>query len=142
MASDPRREFFMRAVTVTGAVISLVAVAVVSARHPDTRRVRARHGVRSPSGRFLAKIEIDAAADGVRCWRPVVLDNSGAVVFRSDALLPERPAPKITWESDLDTLWVVSPGTGLAFVQEGLQGWTSTTLAESDAYLAPAEARA
>ncbi len=135
------REFLLRVAAVSGAVVSLVALAVAASRQPDTRLVRARHDVVSPSGRFVARVDVATDEHGVRTWRPMVLERSGAVVFRSDGVLVERPTPRIVWEDDLDTLWIVSADAGTAFVQEGLRGWTSTTLGSADDHLVPAGVR-
>lgn len=139
MERDVKRELILRAVAVSGAVVSLVALAVVGSRQPDASRVRARHSVLSPSGRFVASVEVEQGQYG-REWRPVVTDGGGAVLFRAEETLADKPMPLIFWEDNLDTLWVCSPGTGKTFVQEGLSGWTSTTLTEADAHLAPEHA--
>lgn len=137
---DPRRELILRAAAVAGAAVSLVVLAVAAARQPDARLVRARHEIPSPSGTFVARVEVERTEEG-SAWRPVVLDEKRQVVYRSEELFADDPAPRITWESDLDTLWIASPDGVLTFVQEGLQGWTSTRLTDADAHLAPAEAR-
>lgn len=134
------REFLVRVAAVTGTVVSLVALAVAATKQPRARRVRVRHEVESPSGRFVAKVVVEQES-GVRGWRPVIVDDSGTVVFRSEALLPERPTPTIAWEDSLDTLWVIDHDGVVSFVQDGLHGWTSTTLTEDDAHLAPADMR-
>lgn len=139
MDRDLRRELIMRAVAVSGAVVSLVAIAVIGSRQPDATRVRARHDVLSPSGKFIASVHVEGGQYG-REWRPVVTDHDGRVLFRAEDTLADKPMPLIFWEDHLDTLWVCSPGTGKAFVQEGLEGWTSTTLPEADAHLAPEHA--
>lgn len=137
---DPRREFVIRVAAIAGAAVSLVALAVAASRQPDAKLVRARHEIPSPSGNFVAKVEVVRGESGTG-WRPVVLDQSRHVVYRSEHVFADNPTPRITWESGLDTLWISSATGGLSFVQEGLQGWTSTTLDDADSHLAPAEAR-
>ncbi|MFV0457661.1 MAG: hypothetical protein ACK5MT_02645 [Actinomycetales bacterium] len=135
-----RRELLIRAATVTGAVASLVALAVVTGRQTNARLVRARHEVVSPSGRFVAGVEVESDG-GVRVWRPYVRNGESEEVYRADSPLTSRPAPRIMWESDLDTLWVVQADGTASFVQEGLHGWTSTDLADDDRHLMPVETR-
>lgn len=143
MAQTPgsRRDLIVRAIAVGGAVVSLAALAVAAARQPNARLVRARHEVRSPSGGFTARVEVENLAGGETAWRPVVVDRAGAVVYRAGDVILSRPAPRIMWENDLDTLWVVTSGEGAAFIQEGLHGWTSTELDAADEHLVPSEAR-
>ncbi len=142
MAVTPgfRRDLIVRAIAVSGAVVSLAALAVAAARQPNARLVRARHEVRSPSGNFVARVEIEQLAGGEKVWRPVVADRLGSVVYRAGEVIVSKPAPRIMWENDLDTLWVIAPAS-VAFVQEGLHGWTSTELDAADQHLVPSEAR-
>lgn len=143
MAKPPgfRRELVMRAIAVGGAVVSLTALAIAASRQPNSRLVRVRHEVLSPSGDFVARVEVESLAVGEQVWRPVVTDRLGSIVYRAGEVIISKPAPRIIWENDLDTLWIVTPGGGVSFVQEGLHGWTSTSLDESDEHLAPAETR-
>lgn len=134
---DSRRDLILRVAAAAGAAVSVVALAIAASRQSGARLVRARREIASPSGRFVATVEVARGESGTT-WRPIVLDHSGTEVYRSEDVFSDHPAPRIAWESDLDTLWISSPA-GVSFVQEGLQTWTSTTLAATDAHLAPAE---
>lgn len=135
------RAAILRALTLAGAAAGLGLVAAVLGRGPNPRLVRAGHAVASPSGRFTAQVETSEGDGGDRLWRPVVLDERGAEVYRSEGVFAAVKGLAITWEPGLDTLWVVSPDAGTLFVQEGPHAWTATALTRATADLVPAEVR-
>ena len=135
------RAALLRALTLAGAAAGLGLVAAALGRGPNPRLVREDHDVASPSGRFAARVETSDGEDGTRLWRPLVLDEHGAVVYRSDGVFTSTKGLAITWEPGLDTLWVVSPDAGTLFVQEGPRAWTATALTRATADLVPAEVR-
>lgn len=136
------RGALLRIAAVTGAIGSLTALAVVVGRVPDARLVRARHEVLSPSGQFVARVEVEPQPDGTSSWRPVVQTVEGDEVYRSEGLFAAGPGLRITWEPGLDTLWVLSQDAGTLFVQQGPSSWTATGLTRDTADLLPDEVRA
>ena len=135
------RAALLRALALAGAAAGLGLAAALLGKAPNPRLVRAGHDVASPSGRFAARVETSDGVDGVQLWRPVVVDGSGAVVFRSEGVFAATKGLAVTWEPGLDTLWVVSPDAGTLFVQEGPHAWTATALTRATADLVPAEVR-
>ena len=134
------RAALLRALALAGAAGGLGLAAALLGRGPNPRLVRAGHDVASPSRRFTARVEITPGDDGVPMWRPVVLDQRGVEVFRSEGVFAAVKGLAVTWEPGLDTLWVVSQD-GTLFVQEGPHAWTATALTRATADLVPAEVR-
>ncbi|GAB4067522.1 hypothetical protein GCM10028777_23790 [Angustibacter speluncae] len=136
------RAALFRALALAGAAGALAVAGALLGRAPDPRLVREGHDVRSPSGRYAARVDVSTADDGTRLWCPVVVDERGVEVFRSEGHFASGKGLTVTWEPGLDTLWIVAAEVGTFFVQEGPTAWSATALTRATADLLPAEVRA
>ncbi|MFN3005203.1 hypothetical protein [Mycolicibacterium wolinskyi] len=83
----------------------------------------------SPSGHYTAAVDTRAARSGVGTWVAVIIDESGAEVFRDDYAYSTRHGAGITWLSTDDQLWLLSGDVGVAHVDRGSDGrWSKTAV--------------
>lgn len=89
-------------------------------RGTDERFVRPGQPRTSPSGEFVAHAEPEPGPEqsGASAWIVVITDHAGREVFRSTEASHDRPGVDITWLTDTDELWVLSPDAGPWYVQQ------------------------
>ncbi|MHC9294436.1 hypothetical protein ACRCUN_18375 [Mycobacterium sp. LTG2003] len=83
----------------------------------------------SPSGDYTAAVDTGAAQNGVETWVALIIDESGAEVFRDDYAYSTRHGTGVTWLSTHDQLWLLSRDVGAAHVDRGTDGsWRKTAV--------------
>ena len=115
----------------TSIAITMVGVAAVLAgcvalfggdRSADDRFARPEHPRTSPSGEYVARVDLGPEQNGVPTWIVVIIDSAGREVFRDDAAYSTRHGVGITWLSSKDELWLLSSDVGTSYVQQDSDG--------------------
>ena len=76
----------------------------------------------SPSGKFVARVDIEPEQNGVETWIVVIDDVSGRKVFRDTDAYSSRHGVGITWLSGADELWLLSSDIDTSSVARGPDG--------------------
>lgn len=84
----------------------------------------------SPTGAFVASVEeTDSGSGSVKTWTTVVVNASGAEVFRDTYAYSTRHALAVTWLSTKDQLWILSSDVGTAHIEPATDGkWVKTAI--------------
>lgn len=123
----------MRAPIVLGAVAAAAAVlaggaALFGGDRVDERFARPDHPRTSPSGQYVARVDLGPEQNGVPTWLVVITDRAGREVFRDSDTYSSRHGVGITWLSGTDQLWLISSDVGTSSVQRQADGsWRKTS---------------
>src|SRR5688572_16719902 len=103
----------MRAPIVLVAVAAVTAVlagcaALFGGDRTDQRFARPEEPCTSPSGQFVARVDLGPEQNGVPTWIAVITDRKGQEVFRDSDAYSSRHGVGITWLSGKDELWLLS----------------------------------
>lgn len=122
----------MRAPIVLVAVVTTAAVlagcaALFGGDRVDERFARPDHPRTSPSGRYVARVDLGPEQNGVPTWRVVITDRTGREVFRDSDVYSSRHGVGVTWLHGTDQLWLISSDVGTSSAQLQADGtWTKT----------------
>ncbi|MEJ7630703.1 MAG: hypothetical protein WKF54_14035 [Nocardioidaceae bacterium] len=106
----------------TVSVLAGCSVLFGDARSAPDRFAQPGHPVASPSGKFVARVDIEPEQNGVETWIVVIDDVSGRKVFRDTDAYSSRHGVGITWLSGADELWLLSSDIGTSSVARGPDG--------------------